>query len=94
MKTIKLLSLLSFVLFAEISFSQTKTDSKKTNKSAHFIQVTRDKMQAFQQSFNKSWNKTFTGFSKNEISLYGAINFSKQRINNQCCPVKINNNGG
>jgi hypothetical protein len=92
MKTIKLILLVYLFLFAEISFSQTKTDSKKTDKRTHFIQVTRDKMQAFQQSFNKSWNKTFTGFSKNEISLYGAINFSKQRINNQLISTPFNYN--
>ena len=92
MKKIKLISLVSFLLFAEMSFSQTKTDTKKTDKAAHFIQVTKDKMQAFQQSFNKSWNKTFTSFSKNEISLYGAINFSKQRINNKPIGTPFNYN--
>ena len=92
MKTIKLILLVYLFLFAEISFSQTKKDSKKTDKSTHFIQVTRDKMQAFQQSFNKSWSKTFTDFSKSEISLYGAINFSKQRINNQPISTPFNYN--
>jgi len=92
MKTIQLILLVYLFLFAEISFSQTKTDSKKANKSAPFIQLSKDKMQAFEQSFNKSWNKTFTDFSKNEISLYGAINFSKQRINNQPISTPFNYN--
>ena len=92
MRNIKLISLVCFVLFVNVSFSQTKTSSKKNSKKTHLILVSDNKLKEFKKTFNKTWNKSVKDFSKNEISLYGSINFSRQRINNHSIGTPFNYN--
>ena len=92
MRNIKLISLVCFVLFVNVSFSQTKTSSKTNSKKTHLILVSDNKLKEFKKTFNKTWNKSVKDFSKNEISLYGSINFSRQRINNHSIGTPFNYN--
>ena len=79
---------LSFFILASIVVSTVNAQnlSKKQQDSLYLLNPTQERI----RKIKKSFTKTFINFVGNEVSLYGALALSKQRINDNGITAPIN----
>ena len=81
----KILICFSFLLLlAQEVNAQTLT--KKQQDSAYLLNPSQERL----RKIKKSIAKTFVDFVGNDVSLYGALDFSKQNINDNAITAPIN----
>ena len=71
------------LLFAEVKVVAQVNINIQSKDSTFFSHSFSDRVSAIKKSITNNWNKVFVDFTKSEVSLIGAINFSKQIIDNK-----------
>lgn len=71
------------LLFAEVKVVAQVNINIQSKDSTFLSHSFSDRVSAIKKSITNNWNKVFVDFTKSEVSLIGAINFSKQIIDNK-----------
>jgi len=91
MKIFKIIILTTVLLNGDKVVAQVNI-SLQSKDSTFLVNPFRDKVNSLKKSVTNKWNKAFVNFTNNDVLLIGAIDFSRQIIDNNAIGTMYNYN--